>query len=236
MIESPATLLYRLQAIDQEIAQRRTRLKEINGSLAQNEGVEQTQKQVSTATNALKPWQARTRDLDLEIKGVISKIKATEENLYSGRVSNPKALRDLESEIASLKRQQSKLEDDLLDAMMNSEEKQISLDTAQKKLNDAQALYADLQGRLLAEKERLDSELPTLISQRKDAAAGIEASALAAYNALRPKKAGSAVALLKNKSCTSCQIEQTSNIAQKVQQDKALVYCGSCGRILAPRP
>ena len=222
--------------IDQEITQRRTRLKEINGALVQNEGVQQAQKRVTTATNALKPWQARTRDLDLEIKGVANKIKATEDNLYSGRVNNPKALRDLESEIAALKRQQSKLEDDMLEAMLNSEENQASLNIAQKQLDEAQTLYAGLQVTLEAEKERLEGELPKLVGQRKESAAGIEAGALATYELLRPKKAGNAIALLKNTSCMFCQIEQTSSLVQKVHQDKTLVYCASCGRILAPRP
>jgi predicted nucleic acid-binding Zn-ribbon protein len=236
MFDSPATLLYRLQIVDQAIAQRRNRIKDINTALGQSEAVRQAQKQVDTVTAALKPWQARARDLDLEIKGIASKMKATEDNLYSGRVVAPKALQELQNEIAALKRSQSKLEDNLLEAMMNSEDGQASLDAANKLLNEAQALHAAAQVHLLAEKERLEAELPTLIAQRKDAAVSIDPNMLATYDALRPKKGGAAVALLKEGSCAACQVEQTSNIVQKVQQDKSLISCATCGRILAPRP
>lgn len=236
MFDSPATLLYRLQTVDQAIAQRRTRIKQINTALEQSEAVQQAQKQVDAATQALKPWQARVRDLDLEIKGVVSKIKATEDNLYSGRVVIPKALQELQNEIAALKRSQSKLEDNLLEAMMHSEEGQSNLDAANKVLSEAQALHAASQVDLLAEKERLEGELPKFIAQRKEAAATIDPTVLATYDALRPKKSGNVVALLKQGSCTACQVEQTSNVAQKVQQGQALINCAACGRILAPRP
>ena len=49
--------------------------------------------------------------LILEIKSVAEKIKSTDADLYSGRITNPKALQELQSEIDSLKRQQSQLED-----------------------------------------------------------------------------------------------------------------------------
>jgi len=235
MFDSPATLLYRLQTVDQAIAQRRTRLKEISAAVGQSQAVQHTKKHVDAATAALKPWQARALNLDLEVKTLAGKMEATEESLYSGRISNPKAMQDMQNEIAALKRHQSKLEDDLLEAMVYSEQGQINLDAAQKLLNETQALHEGSKVDLLAEKERLESELPRLEAQRKEAANGIEPDVLAAYETLRPRKAGNTVALLQEASCTSCRIEQTSNLVQKANQNKTLVYCATCGSILAPR-
>jgi uncharacterized protein len=235
MFDSPATFLYRLQTIDQAIVQRRIRLKEITAALGHNEAVDQAQKQVDAALQALKPWQTRARDLDFEIKEIENKIKATEENLYSGRVTSPKALQELQTEIASLKRSQSKLEDQLLEAMVHTEEGQESLNAAQAALSGAQALYANLQIVLQAEKDRLEGELPHLQTQRKEAANGIDPTMLATYDAMRPKKSGNVVALLQDASCSLCRVEQTSSLVNKVQREKTLIYCAACGRILAPR-
>lgn len=235
MFDSPATLLYRLQAVDQAIHKRRVRIKEINALIGQNEAVMQATRQVDAATAALKPWQARARDLDLEMKGVADKLKATESHLYSGRVTDPRAMQDIQNEIAALKRSQARLEDDALDAMMHGEDEQARLDGAQKALAEAQAKHADSQVDLRAEKERLEGEVRELDVQRKTGAAIIDAGLLATYDALRPKKNGSPVALIKDTSCTACQVEQTMSLVQKVQDDKTLVYCATCGRILAPR-
>jgi uncharacterized protein len=235
MFESPATLLYRLQTVDQAIAQRRIRLKEINAAMGQNEAVQQAQRQVDAATEDVKPWQGRARDLDLEMKTVLAKIKAAEDNLYSGQVTDPKDMQELQIEIAALKRYESKLEDSLLEAMMYSEEGQSSIDTAQKSLSEMQVLHEGSKVGLLAEKERLESEISQLAVKRGEATVGIEPGMLATYDALRPKKGGNAVALLDDTSCTACRVEQTSNLVRKAQQEKTLVYCATCGRILAPK-
>src|SRR5260221_207347 len=234
MFDSPAILLYRLQTVDQGIAQRRARLKEVNAILGHDEGVQQARSQLDAATDALKPWQVRARDLDLEIKSIVAKIKTTEESLYSGRISNPKALQEMQDEIASLKRHQAKLEDDLLEAMMQTEENQAHVDAGQKSLNEVQAVWKGSQVDLVAEKERLEGELAILEGKRKESASGIDPVALAAYENMRPKKQGGAVALLQRNSCMTCRVEQTCSLVQKVRSSSTLVYCGTCGRILSP--
>src|SRR5262245_5981145 len=101
---SQATLLYRLQTLDPNIEQHRTRLAPIKAALANDERVAVATRAVEAVTQALNPWQTRARNLDLEIKSVAEKNKATEQRLYSGRVSNPKELGDMQGEIESLKK------------------------------------------------------------------------------------------------------------------------------------
>ncbi len=233
MLTSQATLLYRLQTVDLAIAQRRTRLGEIDAELGKDEQVAQARNRLETADRALKPWQARARDLDLEIKGLVQKIEQTDRALYSGKVSNPKELQDMQGELESLRRRQSQLEDELLEAMVRSDEGQAAVSEAQKTLQEAQALWAGSQSDLLLEKQRLERELVDLTERRTQAAAGAEPSSLAKYEALRPKKRGQPVALLNGDSCMTCGVEQTSMITQRVRQGNQLVYCESCGRILA---
>src|SRR5205085_319270 len=98
----------------------------------------------------------------------------------------------------------------------------------------ATAVWKGSQVDLLAEKERLEGELKLLEAKRKEASAGIDPVALTAYENLRPKKQGGAVALLQGNSCMTCRVEQTSSLVQKVRSSSTLVYCGTCGRILSP--
>jgi len=230
---SQATLLYRLQTFDLGIAQRLARLQEIETVLGQDETVRKARQRFEAADSALTPWQARVRDLDLEIKSLTQKIQQTDRSLYSGKITNPKELQDMQEDIASLKRRQSQLEDELLEAMMKSEEGQAAVAEAQRQLNDAQAAWAGSQVDLLDEKQRLEKEVADWQAQRQQAAAAVDPASLSRYEALRPKKRGQAVALLKGDSCVMCGVEQTSRIAQQVRQGTQLVYCESCGRILA---
>jgi predicted nucleic acid-binding Zn-ribbon protein len=230
---SQASSLYKLQTLDLAIAQKRTRLEQIAAILGQDETVARAQAQLNAADQALTPWQTRSRNLDLEIKSLVQKIQLTEQSLYSGKITNPKELRDLGTEIESLKRRQSQLEDDLLDAMVHVEDGQASVETAKADLDKAQAAWAGSQTDLLAEKKRLDAEVADLVNQRSQMAEGIDRGALAKYEALRPKKRGQPVSLLRGDSCTLCGVEQTSQMSQQVRQGSDLVYCANCGRILA---
>jgi predicted nucleic acid-binding Zn-ribbon protein len=230
---SQASLLYRLQTLDLGIAQRRARLQEIEIVLGQDEAVRGARQRFEAADSALKPWQTRVRDLDLEIKSLAQKIQQTDRSLYSGKITNPKELQDMQEDIASLKRRQSQLEDELLEAMMKSEEGQTAVAEAQRQLNEAQAAWAGSQVDLLDEKQRLEKEVADWQAQRQQAAAAVDLASLSKYEALRPKKRGQAVALLKGDSCVLCGVEQTSRIVQQVRQGTQLIYCESCGRILA---
>ncbi|MEP7287511.1 MAG: hypothetical protein ABI947_17270 [Chloroflexota bacterium] len=233
MQESQAVLLYQLQAIDLTLAKRRARLKEIEGILGQDESVTQARSQLEAAEKTLKPAQIRARDLDLEIKSIVQKIQTTDSSLYSGKIRNPKELQEMQDEVASLKRRQSQLEDELLEAMVQSESGQAAVVEAQKTLNDAQARWAGSQVDLLDEKQRLEGEVITVTAQRKQAAEVIDKAGLTTYETLRKTKNGKPIALLQGNSCMTCGVEQTSALAQQVRQAKTLIYCGSCGRILA---
>jgi uncharacterized protein len=232
-VTSQASLLYRLQTLDLAIAQHRARLDEITALLGNDKQVSQARQHIDAATQALKPWQTRSRDLDLEIKSLVQKIQQTDQMLYSGKVTNPKELGDMQNELASLRRRQSQLEDELLEAMVHSDEGQEAVSQAQHGLEQAQIAWNGSQSDLVFEQQRREKELADLIARRKQAATAVDPGSLSRYEALRAKKRGQAVSLLQGDSCALCGVEQTSTIAQQVRQGAQLVLCESCGRILA---
>ena len=228
-----AGLLYRLQTVDLEIARRRARLKEIEAKLSGDETIAQAAQALETAEKALKPWQVKGRDLELEIKSVAEKAKAADADLYGGRISSPKALQELQSEIDALQRRQSQLEDDLLETMMEVEQHQAQVDDGNAGLEAARATLASTQSDLLDEQKRLQAEVVQAAERRKAMAEGIEPASLAAYDKLRQRLRGQAVALLQGEGCAVCGVEQTMSNLQQARSGRSLVYCESCGRILA---
>ena len=232
-MHSQATLLYQLQTIDVAITQRRTRLKAIETQLNTDETIAQATKTLDAAEKALKPWQTRARDLELEIKTVAEKAASADADLYGGKIASPKALQEIQNEIDALKRRQSQLEDELLDAMMEVEDHQGEITAAQQSLTDAYAALATQHKELLDEKQRLEAEIAKIDQQREERAADVEPDNLAIYEKLRPRMRGQAVALLENEGCTTCGVGQTAMVVQQVQMGRTLVYCASCGRILA---
>ncbi|MBX3086789.1 MAG: hypothetical protein KF716_34470 [Anaerolineae bacterium] len=228
-----ATLLYQLQGVDVNIAKRRQRLKEITTLLADDKATADARAALTQAEDSLKPWQVRNRDLDLEIKGLIDKIKTTNDMLYSGKVRNPKEMQDMQHEIEALQKRQSNLEDELLEVMLRVEEGQATLEAAQGQLKQVMAVAAGSKMDLHNEQERLAGEVRSLEATRGAAAQLIEPTALQKYESMRVAKRGQPVALMVDEGCTLCGVQQTSNIVLKVREGRELVPCMGCGRILA---
>src|SRR5579871_1402663 len=230
---SQAAQLYQLQLVDQEIARQRTRLRAIDAQLNGDESIAQATKTHDLAEEELKPWQTRARDLDLEIKSMAEKVKSTDADLYSGRITSPKALQELQEEIESLKRHQGQLEDQLLETMMEVETHQKQLTESQETLTQARTNFASQQTDLVAERSQLKSEVVSGNQKRQAMAAAIDPAALDAYEKLRSRFRGQVVSVMREGGCTICGVEQTSMNAQKVRVGRTIVYCESCGRILA---
>lgn len=230
---APATLLYRLQTIDLAIAKGRARLKIIEDTLGQDTRIELARKALSAIETQLSQWQTRKRDLSLEIASLADKHSAAEKRLYSGVVTNPKEMTDLQREIEALQRHRVKVDDDHAEAELEIEQIESQRQLAQKTLAQAEADFSQAQAGLVAEKTQLVAEQATYARRRQEAATAIPQPLLARYDDLRAKKRGVAVAALKDGSCSVCGVEQTVLLVQQVRSGQQLVPCLSCGRILA---
>jgi predicted nucleic acid-binding Zn-ribbon protein len=226
--------LYRLQTLDLSIAQRRARLKAIHAELGHNTVVSAAQQRVEDAEKTLRAAQTHARDLELEIKSITEKIAETDKTLYGGTVNSPKALTELQEEIEALQRRQRQLEDTLLETMSQSDAAQTVAAEAKSALTLAQTEHVGSQTHLLEEQALLDSELSKLTAQRDALLPSIDHTLLSIYETLRGRKGGHAVSLLKEESCARCGVEQTAMTISQVRQGKGVVYCNTCGRILAP--
>lgn len=227
-----AQALYHLQNIDQDIAARQTRQTEIEQILGKNTAIAAAEQQLSQAEAALLPWQTQVRNLELESKSLDTKLKAVEQRLYSGSVSNPKELQDMQEEIASLQRRGNKLEDDLLEAMLEVENAQAAVDAANEQLTQVRVEWSESQSTLLDEQQALQTTLTDLHNQREAALTALEPESLSTYKKLYASKRGHVVSPLIDNTCRVCGVSQTTIIMQQVRQGYSLVHCSNCGRIL----
>jgi len=229
---SQARALHRVQEIELSVIERTKRIKEINALLEDNEIVQEAQQEFDRAEEKLDTAAKAVKDMELQIEAVANKQKATETRLYSGNVTNPKELQDMQNEIASLTRRRGDLDDKLLELMVARDEAQAEFDQAEADLKsiteDWEAEHQDL----LEEKETLTSESEKLMVDRKKALQAVEPSAMKIYNSLRKTKANRPVATVEGNTCTACGIEQNNAIISELNRDDKLVYCHNCGRIL----
>lgn len=230
---SQASALYHLQTLDLEIASQRARLDEVNAILGTNTPVRKAQIAAKRAKDRVDSLQARVTDLDLEIGSNRNKYQETETRLYSGKVKNPKELQDMQQEVASLKRRNAQLEDEMLEAMMSLEEHQARYQKALRRLKRVKRKWDEDQADLAEEKIALKASLEALVADREAAWGAIDAESQVTYENVQAKKGAQPVALLTSDGiCSHCGVKQTSRSVQRLQHDNSIVKCSGCGRIL----
>jgi len=223
--------LYRLQCLDSDVDAKQHHLAEIEAALGESEPLKQAHRALETAQSLVQKWALRQRNLELEVQGLSSKIVRSEQRLYSGAVKNPKELADLQAKIASLKRRRQKLEDDLLEAMIEREEAETRRTQAQTHQDEIQARWSAQQADLMAERETLQARLAEIEQTRAALLPSIEAGDLAVYQALRRRKGGLAVVQVRDGACGGCGVAISPSLEWQLRQEK-VVHCDNCERII----
>ena len=224
--------IYRLQRLDSEGDAKQNRLAEIRAALGETKALKQARRALENAQVLVQKWTVRQRDLELEIQGILDKISRAEQRLYSGAVKNPKELAELQAKVASLRRRRQKLEDDLLEMMIEREEAEATHAQAQKHLDETQALWSNQQANLIAEQETLQERLAEIEQARAIVLPSIEAGDLSTYQHLRRMKGGLAVTQLSGDACGACGMVVSPNLKWRIRQE-GTGYCSNCERIIA---
>ena len=225
--------IYKLQETDTEIREKTKRLKEVMAAQQESQALLAAKERAETAASELQDWQGKHNDLSLELKSLRTKAKNSENRLYSGKVTNPKELTDLQNEIESLGRRGEALEEEVLEALLYVEDAETEKTAADEALVEIQAKWEASVVKYKAEQNEVALRIHKLMQKRKEQASVIDARSLKEYESLAQKKKGMAIARVRADTCLGCRMTIPENSIKKARQgDK--VYCGGCGRILYP--
>jgi uncharacterized protein len=171
---------------------------------------------------------------ETDVEQVRSRIDRDRTRLDAGQVHSPRELENLQSEIGSLLRRQSDLEDIVLDVMERRE-------TAQASLAAATAERAQIAERLQTTTASRDAALADLAAQsgkagarRTEIAGATPADLLELYDKLRATHGGVGAAALRQGRCEGCHLAlNTVDLrAIRAADPDEVLRCEECRRIL----
>ncbi len=224
--------LYQLQSLDSEIDKTKRHLADLAAKLGESGALQQAKTALAESEKRLRQAQTQVQDLTLETKSLSDKIAAEEKKLYQGKALSVKEAANLQGEIASLKRRHSQREESLLEAMVALEEAEAADAQARQNLAAVQSAWQTEQEQVQQAHRALTTTLAELTAQRPSMLKAVEEDDLDEYEDLRRRKAGRAVAMLKEGICQGCGMAASSSKIQLARAGTDLIYCGSCGRIL----
>jgi len=225
-----AKQLYQLQEIDLEIESGERALEEVKGQLGESQAVIKARQRLEQEQKRLEDLRHQQHSAEWEIDDIATKLAAAEEQLFSGRVQNPKELTNLQHEVDSFKGRRNQLEEKALEVIDRVEQSEASVAATNGQLDKLTADWQRQQKELASEMERLKASLADLGQKRQLLIGEIESSAFDFYQQLRAGK-GIAVARVERGICRGCRISLPTTDLQQARGGK-LVQCSSCGRIL----
>ncbi len=227
---SVARRLYQLQEIDLELESNEQALSQIVSQLGESQVVVKAQAELKLEQQRLEELERQQHSTEWEIDDLMTKLSTAEEQLYSGKIRNPKELTNLQHEVDGLKAKRGQLEDKVLEIMDQVELTTASVLAATSELKTLQAEWHSQQQRLSTDIERLKTIVSDLEHKRRLLSAKIDSQAIEFYHKLKKQK-GTAVAKVEQGVCCGCRISLST---AKLQQARTvnLLQCSSCGRIL----
>ena len=225
-----AKQLYQLQEIDLEIESEEQSLSQKTSQMGERQALDSAQSKLASEQQRLKELRHQQHSAEWEVDDMLSKIAAVEQQLYGGKITNPKELSSLQHEATTMKAKSDQLENkalEIIDQVEAAEKSVAAASNGFKKLEDE---WHRLQQQLSDEIEQLKSSLADLNQKRQQLSEEIESQAVKLYEKIRQQKKPP-VARVEQGICRVCRISLSASELQRVRGGNP-VQCGSCGRIL----
>jgi predicted nucleic acid-binding Zn-ribbon protein len=226
-----------LQELDStlgRLAHRRRTLPE----LAEYEDLERKARElrdtIVTAETELSDLDREQTKAEHDVDSVRQRADRDQSRLDSGQVSSARDLENLQSEIASLQRRQSDLEEIVLEIMERRENAAGRLAGLQQTQAQAQEELVQLAGRRDAALRELDEEAGLASTARTAVAKDVPDDLLALYERLRGQVGGVGAAVLLRGQCQGCHLALNTvdlNAIRAAAPDEVM-RCEECRRIL----
>ena len=227
---SMAKQIYELQELDLELESCQQQLSCLTAKLGENEELTRARAELTVNQQQLDELRKHLRAAEYEIKDLESKLAAVNDDLYSGRIRNPKELSNLQADMESLKAKKSQLEDRALSLMDRIDESTVKVEALHRKVNELDIKIQQEHAQISTEIDNIRTNITRLQNERDTLLSGISQPMLDLYLNLKLSKK-TAVARVTKGTCQGCRITLPVTDLQRARSGK-VIQCSSCGRIL----
>jgi predicted nucleic acid-binding Zn-ribbon protein len=223
--------LIRLQAIDLSIQEIRARTQQFPSiSKALDAKLKSAQAGLEAAREKVKTNQSQRKKLEGDVSGTETKISKYRDQMMS--VKTNEEYKAIQKEIEHAQQAIRKLEDEILNLMLEAETVQNEVRTAELRLKQDQQ-GVDQERKELEKVHQQDvSALESYEKERKEIENAVSSDILPRYERVRKHRGGIAVAAARNYICEVCKVRIRPQVYQEIMKNDQLIACDACQRIL----
>ena len=229
--------LIRLQQLETDATERRRRLGELPGRIAEAEASVVSARAARDAAAALVAANTtERRAADRELGVVQSRLTKFKDQLME--VKTNKEYTAMQHEIATAEAGVQTFEDQILTLMMQADELAAAVKAADATLTGEEAKTKQVAAEVEAERSRLERELTALAATRAEVEGKLPADLVRLFVDTATKRRGVAVSEIRDGHCAACQVRLRPQLIMEVRKGDRIAQCESCARILfvAPTP
>jgi predicted nucleic acid-binding Zn-ribbon protein len=225
------SILVRLQAIDSDIQKIEKRLGKVDGELAALDSeLEDFESSLNEKVSIGEEHHKTFRSLESDTNMNLPKISKSKEKLSS--VKTNREYQSLLKEIEDLKTVNSKIEDQMLEILEQTEQSEVQLEEKTKELKSIKVRVASDKVDITKTAEDDRKRLAVLQGDFQALLDTINPDILKAFTSVRSRIGKLAIAKVENAVCAGCHMNIPPQMYIELQRFESLMYCPQCQRII----
>ena len=234
MIEEQYDMLLELQkidiAIDEEEKKKRSLPLMIEGITKKIQGLKDSLK---NKNKNYKNLQVKLKRIELDLTEKSNKIKKHQEDLYGGKISDIKELKQIQKVIANYKEEEDSIEEDVLDLMEEMEDLDKSIGHLDEDLKRKEKEFKKRKEEMDLTSLVIEKNMNFLNIKREEILSKLtDGRLLKEYELLRKEKGGKAIMEVDGSICPGCYLDLPSDAIYQLKKNRKIIICPNCSRIL----
>lgn len=230
-VKESIDILKRAQQIDRELYEALQRLESIPAEKAHlDREFEMTKERLRELETSLKKLQLAQKDKEGQLGQKESQVKKLDGQL--GQVKTNKEYSALQQEIASLKADNSLLEEAIIKILDEVEAAEEEVKKEKENLRMVEKDFGARKNELSDREKKLKENEQKLRQDRQGILSKVPQEVRELYDIIVQKKRGLGLAQVRGENCSGCQLALRPQLLNEVRLAQSLVVCENCSRIL----
>ena len=234
MIEEQYDILLELQKIDIDIDKEEKKKRDLPLI------VERVSKEIQGLKNSFKNKKEDYKNLQIKLKKIeldltekSNKIKKHQEDLYGGKISDIKELKQIQKVIANYQKEKASIEEDVLDLMEEMEDLDKLISHLGEDLKAKEEEFKKHKEEMDLARLVIKKNMDSLDIKRGEVLSKItDNRLLKEYELLRKEKGGKAIMEVDCSICPGCYLDLPSDVIYQLKKNRKIIICPNCSRIL----
>ena len=180
-----------------------------------------------------KNLQVKLKRIELDLTEKSNKIEKHQEDLYGGKITDIKELKQIQKVIAHYKEEKDSIEEKILDLMEEMEDLDKSIGHLDEDLKAEEKEFKKRKEEMDLSRLAIEKNMNSLNIKREETLNKItDDRLLKEYEHLRKEKGGKAIMEVDGSMCPGCCLDLPSDAIYQLKKNRKIIICPNCSRIL----